>query len=150
MQLKYRGVTYEYNPPTVEATEEVAIGKYRGLDWRFRNLKAAPVIMPTHNLKYRGVAYSTGPVASSETASNETASSETANTVKPKVTVSELARYRMASQSRAIEQREQSMLNRLAAQVGVDTSEWKFSNHIQGKIHPSFRLNYERTGPAFS
>ena len=145
MQLKYRGVTYEYNPPTVEATEGAATGKYRGLDWRFRNLKAAPVMMPTHNLKYRGVAYSTGPVASSETAS-----SETANAVKPKVPVSELARYRMASQSRAIEQREQSMLNRLAAQVGVDTNKWKFSNHIQGKIHPSFRSHYERTAAAFS
>jgi len=145
MQLKYRGVTYEYNPPTVEATVGAATGKYRGLDWRFRNLKAAPVMMPTHNLKYRGVAYSTGPVAS-----NETASSEAANTVKPKVPVSELARYRMVSQTRAIEQREQSMLNRLAAQVGVDTSQWKFSNHIQGKIHPSFRLSYVRTGAAFS
>ncbi len=145
MQLKYRGVTYEYNPPAIEATVGTATGKYRGLDWRFRNLKAPAVLMPTHNLTYRGVAYSTGPVASSETASNETA-----QTAKPKVTVSELARYRMASQSRAIEQREQSMLNRLAAQVGVDTNKWKFSNRIQGKIHPSFRLNYQRTGAAFS
>lgn len=140
MQLKYRGVTYEYNPPAVEVTEGTATGKYRGLDWRFRNLKAAPVLMPTHNLKYRGVAYSTGPVASSETA----------NTAKPTVPVSELARYRMVSQGQAIKQREQSMLNRLAAQVGVDTNKWKFSNHIQGKIHPSFRLNYERTRAAFS
>ncbi len=141
MQLKYRGATYEYNPPAVEATEGAAIGKYRGLDWRFRNLKAAPVMMPTHNLKYRGVAYSTD---------SRSSSSETAKTGKSTVPVSELARYRMVSQSRAIEQREQSMLNRLAAQVGVDTSKWKFSNHIQGKIHPSFRLNYERTGAAFS
>jgi len=145
MQLKYRGVTYEYNPPAVEASEKAAVGKYRGLDCQFRNLTAPSVVAPTHNLKYRGLAYSTGPVASSETASNETA-----QTAKPKVPVSELARYRMASQSRAIEQREQSMLNRLAAQVGVDTSKWKFSNHIQGKIHPSFRLSYVRTGAAFS
>ena len=145
MQLKYRGVTYEYNPPAVEAIEGPATGKYRGLDWRFRNLKAPAVLMPTHNLTYRGVAYSTNPAATSETASSETVGS-----AKPTVSVSELARYRMVSQTRAIENREQSMLNRLAAQVGVDTKKWKFSNRIQGKIHPTFRSNYEGTGAALS
>lgn len=140
MKLTYRGVTYEYNPPAVEAKEGTATGKYRGVDCRFRNLKAAPVLMPTHNLKYRGVAYSTNPAVSSETAKS----------AKPTVPVLELARYRMVSQTRAIGQREQSMLNRLATQVGVDTSKWKFSNRIQGKIHPTFRLNYDRSGAAFS
>lgn len=145
MKLTYRGISYEYNPPAVEVTEGTPVGKYRGLDWRFRNLKADPVLTPTHNLTYRGVEYCTN-----LTASSDNVTSDTANTAKPVVKVSELARYRTMAHTQAIKKREQSMLNRLAAQVGLDTNKWKFSNHIQGKIHPTFRLNYERASASFS
>ncbi|MCU0534327.1 MAG: DUF4278 domain-containing protein [Hydrococcus sp. Prado102] len=37
MKLTYRGVSYEYNPVVVETTTGQVGGKYRGLDWRFRN-----------------------------------------------------------------------------------------------------------------
>ena len=38
MKLNYRGVSYEYNPPVIETYEAKVAGKYRGLDWRFRNI----------------------------------------------------------------------------------------------------------------
>ncbi len=60
MKLTYRGKTYEYNPPVVATGTEEQSGKYRGQDWRFRNLKKSPVLQPTRNLVYRGVAYTTG------------------------------------------------------------------------------------------
>jgi hypothetical protein len=60
MKLLYRRVTYSYNPPQVETTLGEVGGKYRGLDWRFRNLKKPLMLQPTVRLKYRGVYYQTG------------------------------------------------------------------------------------------
>ena len=57
MQLIYRGATYSYIPSEVETNLAEVCGKYRGLDWRFRNLKKPPMLQPTVNLKYRGVYY---------------------------------------------------------------------------------------------
>ena len=42
MKLIYRGTAYEYNPPVVNAVEGNVGGKFRGLDWRFHNLKQPP------------------------------------------------------------------------------------------------------------
>jgi hypothetical protein len=39
MKLNYRGISYEYNPPEVAVDRGTVAGKFRGLDWRFRNLK---------------------------------------------------------------------------------------------------------------
>jgi hypothetical protein len=60
MKLTYRGVSYEYNPPTLELTEGEIGGKYRGANWRQSYLRHIPIPQPVANLKYRGVAYSTG------------------------------------------------------------------------------------------
>lgn len=132
MKLTYRGVTYDYNPPTVAVTNSELVGKYRGLDWRFRNLEKPAILQPTVALKYRGVAY--GNVE------------ESATTTTPETN---RARSRMIGQTLAIKKREQSMLTRLAAQVGLDADS-EYFNHIQGKVHPSFRRNYQPSGVAFS
>lgn len=60
MELKYRGNSYEYNPPAFELAEGETGGKYRGADWSHRYLKHIPVPQPVANLKYRGMAYCTG------------------------------------------------------------------------------------------
>mgnify|MGYP000173131964 CR=1 FL=1 len=55
MQLLYRGVEYQYQPPQVEMAEG-DVGRYRGVDIRFRY----PVDKPDHrhqtnlDLIYRG------------------------------------------------------------------------------------------------
>ncbi|NJK39784.1 MAG: DUF4278 domain-containing protein [Oscillatoriales cyanobacterium RM1_1_9] len=112
MQLTYRGTTYEYNPPQVE-TVDGNLGKYRGLDWRFRNRQKSPVIQPTHTLTYRGVKYSNNPLGD----------------VKPMgapLSVDEKARALMVGQEKANLNREQSMLGRLVDEVGLNASE---ANH---------------------
>lgn len=109
MQLIYRGVTYSYNSPEVETNLAEVGGKYRGLDWRFRNLKKPPMLQPTVNLKYRGVYYQTG----------------TNNTTEPTKTsalsTQEKARSLMLTRQQTLKNRQQSMLYRAAAEVGLAT-----------------------------
>ncbi len=104
MKLKYRGVTYEYNPPTVETTEGEVGGKYRGLDWRFRNLKKPPILQPSVNLTYRGVAYNNHPTNTEE---------------KAVTSVNEKARRLMLGKEKAANNRAVSMLYRLAQESGL-------------------------------
>ena len=101
MKLTYRGVSYEYNPPAVETVSGVAQGKYRGVDFRFRNTQKAPIMPPHHNLTYRGVKYNT---------------QSTTNSVSP---VSEKARVLAMGNQRTEMKRGQSMLGRLAAELGL-------------------------------
>lgn len=110
MKLSYRGVSYDYNPPKVETTEGQIGGKYRGLDWRFRNLKKPPVLQPTVNLKYRGVSYHTG-------------GNTTTNTVEPTKTpvlsTQDKARSLMLNHQRTHQNRQQAMLHRSAEAIGL-------------------------------
>ncbi|HEY9849968.1 MAG TPA: DUF4278 domain-containing protein [Leptolyngbyaceae cyanobacterium] len=140
MKLNYRGVSYEYNQPEIEVTEEQVAGKYRGLDWRFRNLKKAPVVPQTVNLKYRGVAYQTG----------GTPEVTTAPVKKPVVSTEEKARSLMMAHQRLIKNRQQSILSRSAKEVGLAANVSEYWNRIQGKIHPTFRVNYDRSHAALS
>lgn len=110
MKLTYRGVTYDYNPPQVEPSAEKIGGKYRGLDWRFRNLKKPPVLQPSYNLTYRGVKYSNNPV------------SATTESQDAPLSVAEKARSLMLNRERATLNRDLSMFNRLADEVGLNTN----------------------------
>jgi hypothetical protein len=110
MKLSYRGISYNYNPPKVETTEREVGGKYRGLDWRFRNLKKPPVLQPTVNLKYRGVSYQIpGTTAAASVESPKTSVLST----------QDKARSLMLEHQRTLKNRQQAMLNRSAAEVGV-------------------------------
>lgn len=100
MKLSYRGVSYEYTPPTVEDTEGELAGKYRGLDWKFCNITKQPVQQATLELKYRGVAMTTG--------TTEAAAVQSAP---------EKARRLMMNRQVHSAQRQRSMLSRLAAEI---------------------------------
>ena len=110
MKLSYRGISYEYNPPKVKTTQSGVPGKYRGLDWRFRNLKESPVLQPSVNLKYRGVTYQT---AGTPAVSNV----EPAKT--PTLSTQDKARSLMISYHKALQNRQESMLKRSAAELGL-------------------------------
>ena len=99
MKLSYRGVSYEYTPPTVEIAEDEIVGTYRGLDWRGCNLVKPPVQQATVDLMYRGVAFTTG--------------SEPA----PVLSVPDKARHRMMDRLRSTYNRQRSLLSRAAAEV---------------------------------
>ena len=99
MKLSYRGTTYNYTPADVDVTEGELAGKYRGLDWKFCNQKKAPVQQTTVELKYRGVALTTG-------------EPQSANTSTP-----EQARRLMMDRQIKGEKRQRSMLSRLTAEL---------------------------------
>jgi Domain of unknown function (DUF4278) len=60
MKLTYRGIGYEYEQPTIDMLEGEIGGKYRGAAWTIRYPRHIPVQPLALNLKYRGIAYSTG------------------------------------------------------------------------------------------
>jgi hypothetical protein len=106
MQFKYRGVSYDYTPQTVDTQEAEVGGKFRGLDWRFRNLRKPAVIQPTADLTYRGVKYQVG---------GDTTQTEAA----PTPSTQEKARVLMMNRHRAAQNRQQSMLTRSEHEVGL-------------------------------
>ena len=57
MQLTYRGIQYEYNPPTIE----IAKIDNPEHDWRFRPQNSSAIPQPNANLTWRGVKYDNRP-----------------------------------------------------------------------------------------
>ncbi|NER79853.1 MAG: DUF4278 domain-containing protein [Leptolyngbya sp. SIO1D8] len=146
MKLTYRGIQYDYTPPTVEMRTTSEVGHYRGVDIRFRTVKKNPVQQPTLDLVYRGVAYQTGEAAAPKVANTEAP----AGTSVPAVDIELKARTMLASHHRTVKQRQQTMLTRLATDVGLGTQVTHYWNHVQGKVHPSFWATYDRSHAASS
>lgn len=152
MKLTYRGVSYDYNPPTVEFSSSNTVGKYRGLDVRFRNPIKIPVLQPTLDLVYRGVAYTTNPKPQVESApvAAPVATVEAPKAASP-LNLEDKARSMMIGHHRSVKRRQQAMLSRLDAEVGLQARDAEtYWNHIQGKIHPSFWATYDRSHAALS
>ncbi|HSM84255.1 MAG TPA: DUF4278 domain-containing protein [Nodosilinea sp.] len=59
MKLCYRGVDYDYNPPSLEVRESELTGCYRGHSLKFSYVSHVPVPQPVGSYTYRGVGYST-------------------------------------------------------------------------------------------
>ncbi len=133
MQLHYRGVTYNYTPPNVTYGKQKEIGKYRGSAYPRRILHEFPVPKNEADLTYRGVEYRTGNKRPTEC---ESANDE--------------ARWLMMNHHRRIKQRQQSMLGRLTSDLHMTVDPRHYWNHIQGKVHPSFRATYDRSAAAMS
>lgn len=113
MKFTYRGVTHSYNPPKVK-TPSGEVGQYQNLDWRFRNLKKPPVLQPRVELTYRGVHYSNGTLSTY----NSTESAETSA-----LSTQEKARSLAIEHQQSHKNRQQSMLYRAAAEVGLEVSD---------------------------
>jgi hypothetical protein len=60
------------------------------------------------------------------------------------------ARALMLRHHHMIKNRQQSMLGRVAAEVGLPPEAAQYWNHIQGKPHPSFIATYDRSHAALS
>lgn len=59
MRLCYRGVEYDYNPPSLEVRESEMTGCYRGQPVHFSYVRHIPIPQPVGALTYRGVTYQT-------------------------------------------------------------------------------------------
>lgn len=153
MKLTYRGVSYEYTPPTTSMKTVDEVGKFRGVDIRFRTVTKAPVQQPTLDLMYRGVAYHTGTTATVAPVVAPVTAPVVAPVTAPVATAistEDKARMMMLNRHRSVKQRQQSMLARLATEAGMPADAARYWNHIQGKVHPSFWATYGRSGAAAS
>jgi hypothetical protein len=146
MKLTYRGVEHNYNPPQINTKPGQLAGRYRGLDWRFCDPTKAYVQQPTLDLIYRGVTYQNGTTTEAQPVAVPTP------VVDRELNRSrDLSRDLIVGHQRAIKNRQQAMLTRLAAEVGLTAREaGSYWNRIQGKIHPSFRETYDRSSAALS
>jgi hypothetical protein len=59
MKLCYRGVDYDYTPPSLEVRESEITGRYRGRPTHFKYVSHLPIPQPVASYTYRGVGYST-------------------------------------------------------------------------------------------
>ena len=161
MKLTYRGVSYDYTPPTVEYGSIYARGKYRGAPVAFESLKESPVEQSSYDLKYRGVAYTSGGgipmknmAASSEEVEATPATPQTPEVkpaAAPVLSVLERARALMIGRHQMVRRREQSMLARLDEEVGLTAKDAAdYESHIQGKIRHNFWKTYDRSKAAMS
>ncbi|MGK7907801.1 MAG: hypothetical protein AB4040_11320 [Synechococcus sp.] len=64
--------------------------------------------------------------------------------------VSSHARRLLLLNRARLKSRQQSLLARSAAQVGIGAEHIDFWGHIQGKVQPTFRKNYERSHATMS
>ena len=143
MKLTYRGVSYETPEiPTVDTTPLGLSGKYRGLDYRFRRSQPAYVIPPNVTLTYRGVAFNPTPTEEVP---------ETVQRVQPRLSVQARARNQLLRQTQAIKKRQQSLLVRLAEEIGLPGKQVSnYAGRIQGKVAANARESYARLGVAMS
>lgn len=62
----------------------------------------------------------------------------------------EQARALMMRHHHLVKNRQQSMLGRTAAEVGLDIEASECWNETQGKLNPSTRMTYDRSGASLS
>lgn len=136
MKLHYRGTTYDYTPPTVATIDTPTLGRYRGHDYHLVNAVDVPPSSPQH-LTYRGVGYDHGGV-------------EAASAPQAVNSLDDRARTLVMNHHKMIKNREQSLLGRMATQIGMPAEAAHYWNHIQGKINPNFRTTYDRSHAALS
>jgi hypothetical protein len=149
MKLTYRGVSYEYTPnqvPTRGST--IGTGVYRGADITFNALEEVPA-QPQADLAWRGVSYHTGtaePVVAPVRAEEQPATP----VAKISNGVTALARNLCIQHHQRIRRREQGMMVRLAAEVGLPVEEAAhYTSGIQGKLPHGFS-GYDRSSTAMS
>ncbi|WP_448598380.1 DUF4278 domain-containing protein [Thermoleptolyngbya sp.] len=133
MKLTYRGVTYNYNPQPLNlnnshpTTTEL---KFRGNQY----LTNQPTDQP-------GVNASTAPATAASPAPQPVAT----------VSIEEKARELMMNHHKMVKRRQQAMLTRLAANVGLDAETTsRYWGHIQGKVQPGFWDSYDRSHASIS
>jgi hypothetical protein len=59
MKLSYRGIPYEYTPPSLEMSESEILATYRGQSYPLRYPRHMTMVQPVADLSYRGVPYRT-------------------------------------------------------------------------------------------
>lgn len=148
MKLCYRGVSYDYTPnPSPKMGSTITTGKYRGSVVEFKAMAEIPE-QPAHDLTWRGISYRSGNSTPSTTEAivpvTTPVSVQTAN-AKPTPTVAAMARNLFIRHHQRNRKREQGMMVRLAAEVGIPVEvAAHYHSQIQGKLPHDFS-SYDRS-----
>lgn len=156
MKLTYRGVSYDYTPnPVPEKGPIFDFGTYRGATVPFRALVEIPE-QPQEDLVWRGVPYRSGTperVTVEDTTPRAGAvptGGLPAEEAAPTGDIAARSRNLFIRHHRRIRKREQGMMVRLAAEVGIPAEEAaKYESQIQGKVPHDFG-GYDRSATAMS
>lgn len=148
MQLSYRGVSYDYNPPKIETEVLGLSGSYRGLDYRFRRTSAKNVIQPNVNLTYRGISFN--PAQGLKPTLYTASVAPKVVEAVPQMSFQDRVRGRLHAKTQAIKKRQQSLLLRLSEEIGLNEEAVNHVVRIQGKVLSSFRSDYASQGVAMS
>ncbi|WOB44377.1 DUF4278 domain-containing protein [Thermoleptolyngbya oregonensis NK1-22] len=129
MKLTYRGVTYNYDPQPLNLSN------------------SHPT---TTELKFRGNEYRTNQPVATDAVATVPAAAPVAQPAAP-VSIEERARELMMNHHKLVKRRQQAMLTRLAANVGLDAGTTsQYWGHIQGKVQPGFWDSYDRSHASIS
>ncbi|QZZ22630.1 DUF4278 domain-containing protein [Leptothermofonsia sichuanensis E412] len=151
MKLKYRGITYEPVPTPIRFSGYRGEGKYRGVPAKYSAF-VTDGSWPEVELTYRGVPYKTG--RPEQPISPVPADVSIPATQEPSAklpALDELVRRLVMNRHQQVKKREQSMLARMDAEVGLTVEEAvHFRNHIQGYTPYNEWIDYERSHIAMS
>lgn len=167
MKLSYRGVDYDFNPSSLQARgakhrlSEVskaralgAILTYRGavytVDPSAQDESASPSAPEGAVLTYRGFSYTVQPAAQPVPASVVAAEPVVNEAKAPALSIQEQARTLTMNHHRAMKKRQQVMLVRSAAEVGIPATAATHWERIQETFNPVFQATYDRSHAALS
>ncbi len=162
MKLTYRGISYDSaSSPAPQMGETSGTGRYRGAPLVFRALANLPA-QPANHLTWRGVPYRAGIMAPAAPAAAVPAVAipavaEPASLAAPVVnaattpaSIPDLARNLFIRRHQRSRRREQGMMVRLAAEVGMPIEDAAhYESHIQGKMPHDFS-GYDRGSATMS
>lgn len=161
MKLTYRGNSYDApSQPAPKMGETIDTGHYRGAPVVFETVAELPA-QPAADLTWRGVPYRTGIAAPVAAIAPVVIAAElpavAASLVTPEVesaptpiNLSDLARNLFIRRHQRSRRREQGMMVRLAAEVGIPVEDAAhYESHIQGKMPHDFS-GYDRGSSAMS
>lgn len=167
MKLSYRGVDYDFNPSSLQARgakhrlSEVskaralgAILTYRGAAYTVgpsaQAASAHPNVAAGTVLTYRGFSYTVQPAAQSVSAPVVAAAPAVVKAAKAPVSIQEQARTLTMNHHRAMKKRQQVMLVRSAAEVGMPATAVSHWERLQETFNPAFQATYDRSPAALS
>ncbi|XGV95490.1 MAG: DUF4278 domain-containing protein [Leptolyngbya sp. BL-A-14] len=168
MKLSYRGVNYDFNPSSLqargakhrlaEASKAKALGAiltYRGAVYAVepsaQTETASPRIPAGTTLTYRGFSYTVQPTANSVSAPVVAAEPAVVNAAKaPALSIQDQVRALTMNHHRAMKKRQQVMLVRSAAEIGMTSGANSHWERIQETFNPAFQAAYDRSHVALS
>lgn len=168
MKLSYRGVDYNFNPSSLqargakhrlaEASKARALGAiltYRGatytVDPSTETESARPGVPAGATLTYRGFSYTVQPTVQSVPAPVVAAEPAVVTSKKvPALSIQDQARALTMGHHRAMKKRQQVMLVRSAAEVGMTSGADSHWERIQETFNPAFQAAYDRSHVALS